>query len=223
MFSKNIITFLKNLETPKDIGEGVTFINPYRNESVLKFADNFYTKYFNDNRKRVIVFGINPGRFGGGLTGIPFTDPVALREKCNIPNDRGNRKELSSEFIYDMINAFGGVKIFYSKVFLTAVYPLALIKDGKNFNYYDNKTVAEKMMPYLRDSFEKQLSFGKYFKTAISLGKKNSEFLSKINREFGSFEKIITLEHPRYIMQYKRKTKDDYIKKYIETINESML
>ncbi|MDP2908200.1 MAG: tRNA uridine(34) 5-carboxymethylaminomethyl modification radical SAM/GNAT enzyme Elp3 [Nanoarchaeota archaeon] len=35
------------------------------------------------------------------------------------------------------------------------------------------------------------------------------------------FENIKILEHPRYIMQYKRKTKDDYIKKYIETINNS--
>ncbi|MCX8525943.1 SMUG2 DNA glycosylase family protein [Chryseobacterium formosus] len=47
------------------------------------------------------------------------------------------------------------------------------------------------------------------------LGKKNAEFISKINQEVNLFEKMTVLEHPRYIQQYKSKEKDLYIDKYI--------
>ena len=61
--------------------------------------------------------GINPGRFGGGLTGISFTDPVALKKYCGIDNQLRNKEELSSKFVYEVINHFGGVNKFFSKVF----------------------------------------------------------------------------------------------------------
>jgi hypothetical protein len=43
----------------------------------------------------------------------------------------------------------------------------------------------------------------------------NEKFLTKLNQEFNFFEKIISLEHPRYIMQYKQLEKNDYIHKYL--------
>lgn len=30
------------------------------------------------------MLGINPGRLGGGLTGIPFTDPKSIKDKLDI-------------------------------------------------------------------------------------------------------------------------------------------
>ncbi len=36
---------------------------------------------------RYLILGINPGRFGGGITGIPFTDPIRLQNICGIEND----------------------------------------------------------------------------------------------------------------------------------------
>jgi hypothetical protein len=196
-------------------------VNPYKDKPVKESVVKFFKKYFNDNKKRIYIFGINPGRFGGGLTGIAFTDPVALREKCKIGNEPGKRKELSSKFIYDIIERFGGVKNFYSKFFITALFPLAIVKDGKNYNYYDDKNLLKNLFPYLKESFGKQIAFGAVKNACICLGKRNYEYLKIINNEKEFFEEIITLEHPRYIMQYKMKDLKYYREKYLGVLKKS--
>jgi hypothetical protein len=45
----------------------------------MKICSSFYQKYYADNKKRSLIIGINPGRFGAGVTGIPFTDPIRLK------------------------------------------------------------------------------------------------------------------------------------------------
>ena len=82
-------------------------------------CSDFYEKYYNDNNERYAFFGINPGRFGGGVTGIPFTDPIRLEKICGIPNDFEKKQELSSVFIYDMIDAFGGAAKFYKRFYIS--------------------------------------------------------------------------------------------------------
>ncbi len=37
--------------------------------------------------------------------------------------------------------------------------------------------------------------------------------------EYGFFKEIIALEHPRFIMQYKSKSKQTYIDKYISVLS----
>lgn len=219
-FSSKVINYFCNLKTPHIKSSGVQVINPYEKDNVKEIVKNFYTKFYNDSNKRVFVIGINPGRFGGGLTGIAFTDPVALWENCEIENNLGNRKELSSKFVYAVAKKFGGVENFFSKVFLTAFYPFAIIKDGKNYNYYDEKPLAALLRPDIIRNIKKQLAFGARKDFAILLGKKNAEFFSPINEEYSFFKEIIVLEHPRYIMQYKLKQIDSYIKKYLEAINK---
>ena len=41
-----------------------------------------------------------------------------------------------------------------------------------------------------------------------------------MNKEYQFFRKVIALEHPRYIMQYKNKYKDEYIADYIRKFEE---
>lgn len=218
-FSDKAIKYFCNLKpAPNKIGK-VKALNPYTSEEVKGVVKKFYKKFFNDSNNRLFMIGINPGRFGGGLTGISFTDPVALRENCGIDNNLGNNKELSSKFIYQMIKAYGGADKFYAKVFLTALYPFALMKDGKNFNYYDDKSVAENLRHEIINTVKIQISFGADTEKAIVLGKKNADHFSSINREFNFFRRIIVLEHPRYIMQYKLKQIDSYINKYLDLIS----
>jgi len=69
-------------------------MNPYKALGIRNYVESFFRKYFSDNNKRVFVFGINPGRFGAGLTGITFTDPVALAEFCGIQNNLPQNREL---------------------------------------------------------------------------------------------------------------------------------
>jgi Domain of unknown function (DUF4918) len=105
------------------------------------------------------------------------------------------------------------------RVFLTALYPFAIIKDGKNYNYYDEKPLAALLMPDIIRNIKKQMAFGARRGVAILLGKKNADYFLPINEEHKFFKKIITLEHPRYIMQYKLKQIDGYIEKYLTAIN----
>ena len=166
--------------------------------------------------------GINPGRFGAGVTGIPFTDSKRLAEKCGLSIPGLKTFETSSVFVYEMIEAFGGVAQFYNKFFISAVCPLGfiLVNDkGKNinYNYYDDPKLTTAVKGFITDSLVRQLEFGIRKETCFCLGTgKNYKFLIKLNDELKIFDRIIPLEHPRFIMQYKSKQKDLYIKKYLE-------
>ena len=217
-FSSKAIKYFSSLDPQRKRFNNVELINPYSSEGVKNVVIKFYNKFYNDDNQRIFVFGINPGRFGGGLTGISFTDPVALRESCKIDNWFGERKELSSKFIYAVVDEFGGTRKFFSKAFLTALYPFAIIKDGKNYNYYDDKSLAEKLKPKIIETIKSQIEFGARRVVAILLGKKNAKYFSELNNEFKFFDKVIVLEHPRYIMQYRLKKIGYYINKYIGAI-----
>lgn len=217
MFSEKAIDYFSKIRIPS-LPSKIGMMNPYSDESRFELVKDFFSKYYDDNNPRLYIFGINPGRFGGGLTGIAFTDPVALRTHCGIENNLGDRKELSSEFVYMMINRYGSVKKFFSRCFLTALFPIALLKKGKNYNFYDDKNTFDLLLPYLKKSVGRQIKFGARRDKVISLGKKNAVILNQINDELKLFDKIEILEHPRYIMQYRRKFVDDYIKKYLEVL-----
>jgi len=218
-FSSKAIKFFCGLKTSHIKSSGVGLINPYESDEVKEIVKKFYSKFYKDSNERIFIIGINPGRFGGGLTGIAFTDPVALREICGIENSLGDRKELSSKFIYTVIEKFGGTDAFFSKVFLTALYPFGIIKEDKNYNYYDEKLLAETLRGEIIKSLKSQIGFGARRELAILLGKKNADYFFPINEEHKIFNKITVLEHPRYIMQYKLKQIDGYIKKYLGAIN----
>jgi len=217
-FAERAFKYFSRLSPPDNLPGEITILNPYKKPEVKNAVQKFFNKYFDDNKKRIFVFGINPGRFGGGLTGISFTDPVALRNDCEIENDLGDRKELSSKFIYKMISEYGGVRKFYSDIFITAIYPLAIIRDGKNFNYYDTPSLVSLLKPQIKKSVKEQFGFGARIDFAVSLGKKNAKYLKEINDELHLFNEIKVLDHPRYIMQYKLKKIDYYLDEYINML-----
>jgi hypothetical protein len=217
MVSTKITNFLFNLQFPVKLPAGVEVMNPFADAETARVIKIFYNKYYNDNNPRYCIIGINPGRFGGGITGVPFTDPIRLEKECAIDNHWPRKQELSSVFIYDMINAFGGPEAFYSKLYFTSISPLGFTKAGKNLNYYDDKVLAERIIPFSVDCLRKQIEWGLSTSVALCLGEGvNFKFLSKLNNEYKLFEKIVPLSHPRFIMQYKLKTKDAYIDKYLQ-------
>ncbi len=219
-FAEKAVSYFLNLDKPRNLPGGIETLNPYNDDDVKTAVNKFFRKFFNDTKRRVFIFGINPGRFGGGKTGVSFTDPVALREFCGVENPFGERRELSSEFVYEVIEKFGGVRKFYSEFFLTAVYPLAIIKEGKNHNYYDSAELFNALKSEIITSLRKQFEFGAEKSVAISFGKKNAEYLEKLNGELNLFEKTERLEHPRFIMQYRRKQKDEYVRKYLNLLRK---
>ena len=50
----------------------------------MKTIEAFFYKFYSDSNPRRMIFGINPGRFGAGTTGINFTAPKQLQEFCGI-------------------------------------------------------------------------------------------------------------------------------------------
>ena len=178
---------------------------------VRAFLDN----YFDDDAKRTLVFGINPGRFGAGITGITFTDPVALADFCGVANDLQRKRELSSIFIYDFIRRYGGVREFYRHFFLTAVCPLGFTRDGLNLNYYDVPALARAVEPFIVASIRRHIAIGGRVERAIVIGKgKNLQFMSELNARHGFFRELLSVEHPRSIMQYRRKQLERYLAEY---------
>lgn len=220
-FAERALSFFFSLDLMIPSSLHIEVMNPYRNAETMECVRKFFTKYFSDDHKRTFIFGINPGRFGGGLTGISFTDPVALREKCGIENSLGNKKELSSEFVYKVIDALGGPAKFYHHFFISAICPLGFVKGTTNYNYYDDQKLLEAVTPFIRKTFAQQIEIGARKDALIVVGAaKNRKFIESLNDEDGYFGKVISLDHPRFIMQYRRKKLDDYLKKYAETLSE---
>ena len=193
-------------------------MHPYADPAVRTIMRAFLNRFFDDERPRTLVFGINPGRFGAGITGVTFTDPVALDVACAIPNDLPRRRELSSVFIYDVIKQLGGAAAFYRRFFLTAVSPLGFTRDGKNLNYYDVPVLARAVTPFIVRCVERQLTLGARRDHAIVLGKgENFRYFNRLNEQHGWFGTLHPLDHPRPIMQYRRKRLAEYVAQYAAT------
>jgi hypothetical protein len=222
-FAEEVISFCKELEFNSKLPPDISIMNPFRdNPEVLKVIDAFYLKYYNDNNPRHFILGINPGRFGGGVTGIPFTDTQRLNDKCGIQMEGIKTFETSSVFVYEMIEKFGGPQKFYSNFYINSICPLGFtskIKNGRelNYNYYDSPELTKAITGFAVKSIQKQISFGIMRDVCFCLGTgQNYKFLVKLNDEYKFFGKVVPLEHPRFIMQYRSKQKEFFINKYIE-------
>lgn len=214
-----LFLFYKKLQPPHNLPKGIGVLFPQKDKRVLNLMKVFLKKYYSNNHSRHLIFGINPGRFGAGTTGINFTAPKQLKEFCSIDHSFKAQTELSAEFIYEMIGRYGGVETFYHDYFISAVSPLGFIKNKKNINYYDDKKLQEKVTPFILENIQKQISFG--FKTdcCFCVGEdKNFKFLSSLNDKYNFFGKIIPLPHPRFILQYRRKQKEKYIQQYLSAL-----
>lgn len=222
-FADKVIRFNQELEyNGAVLPNGIRIMNPFRDYAqTMAIANTFYHKYYGDNKSRHIILGINPGRFGGGLTGIPFTDPKRLVSECNIPYEGKITHEPSSVFIYEIIKAFGGLEAFYSKFYINSLFPLGFVSvDSKgketNYNYYDSKELIIAVKGFIIANIKTQIALGIETDVCFCLGTgKNEMFLRNLNEEHKFFKNIVALEHPRFIMQYKARTKQFYIDKYL--------
>ena len=218
-FADQILGFYQSLEISDKTPKGIGVMNPYRNEYAFGLCELFYHKYYSDNKERTLLLGINPGRFGSGITGISFTDPIKLEKECGIANTLIKKPELSADFIYAMINTYGGVKKFYQHYFISAVSPLGFTKEDKNINYYDEPALQKAITPFVLQSIDKLVAMKINRKKCFCIGEgKNFSFIQKLNQEQKWFEEIIPLAHPRFIMQYKRKKVNDYIMDYLQKL-----
>jgi len=225
-FADKIIEFNRSVDFTGVLPEGIRIMNPFReNAEVLTLSSAFYKKYYDDTNPRHLILGINPGRFGAGVTGIPFTDTKRMKEKCGIKIDDFKTHETSSVFVYDVIEAYGGLDKFYSDFYINSVCPLGFIVNGKNgkevnYNYYDSKELTQAVSGFIVECIEKQLEFPIKRDVCFCLGTgKNYDFLNALNDKHNFFGKIVPLDHPRFVMQYRLKRKQEYVEKYLNVFN----
>jgi hypothetical protein len=212
-----ILHFYRHLRPRVEPGNGIGIMNPYKNAATWRMVTTFYERFYSDHSPRALIFGINPGRHGAGVTGIPFTDPIRLAEKCGISNDLPKRGELSSEFVYAVIDAFGGPETFYGRYHFTALSPLGFVRDGKNLNYYDDKELMKAFEPFMLGCIRQQLATIPVDSTCFCLGEgENFKYFNRINTQHGFFKEIVPLPHPRWVMQYRRKKVGDYVGLYVD-------
>ena len=219
---KELTHFYTTLEPPGKLPGGIELLYPYKDDRVKKIVSDFFKKYFSGNKKRSLMLGINPGRLGAGITGINFTAPRQLKENCGIEHPFPDSSEISAEFIYRMIESYGGASAFYNDWFIGSVCPLGFIKNGKNINYYDDPKLLDAVRPFIVSSINRQVEIG--FNRSVCPcigGEKNFKFLETLNQEYKWFKKIIPLPHPRFIMQYRRRQLENFIHQYLSVIRDA--
>ena len=221
---QHVLSFsLDDLHLPETVGVLDPFNGPNASE-VRRIVTEFHKKYYSDDRPRMLMLGINPGRLGAGSTGLSFTDTKRCESDLEIPVHGLRTHEPSSDFFYRMIRAAGGPEEFYSKVYVHAICPLGFVKEGPlgkpiNLNYYDDKELAKAVSPFVTNWLRTLISCGMRTDQVVCIGTgKNAAFFTKLNERLGLFERILPLEHPRFIMQYKSKQMQRYIEKYVGVV-----
>ncbi|MGV9268054.1 uracil-DNA glycosylase family protein [Kitasatospora sp. NPDC003701] len=210
--------------TTLELPPGFAVINPFngpQKKRVREVTTAFYGKYYGDDKPRHLVLGSSPARRGTAVTGVPFEDAKLLESETGVDVDGYSVSWPSAGFLHDVIRRYGGRDTFYADFVMSFVCPLGLVKTGPkgkevNCNYYENKKLLELLQSFLVESLEQQLSFGTDTSVCYCIGSgENFRFLSKVNEGQRFFEKIVPLEHPRFITQYNRDREEEFTEKYL--------
>lgn len=216
-FGEEVVRFHLNLKPDWSIPKEYDLLYPFDQQATRDSFQAFYETYYSDRKSRYFIFGINPGRFGAGVTGVPFTDPIRLESVAGIKNSFPKKTELSSQFIFQVIAAVGGLHAFTQGYYITSLCPFGFVKNGKNFNYYDDRKLQEAVREHIIENIRSQVSFGARRDKAFSLGMgKNVQFFEQLNQEYQWFSEIVPLPHPRWVMQYRRRHLEEYVALYQE-------
>ena len=227
-FSEKVFQFDEELSNVKiDLPDPYKIINPYigRNKKqVLQMVQIFYQKYFNDTNKRHLILGSSPARRGSAITGVPFEDASNLQKETGISIASFHISNAASIFLNEVIDGYGGRHKFYHDFYLNFVCPVGICKTSSkgnqvNCNYYENKQVEEMVTPLIISALKTQISFGIDTSVCYCIGSgQNYQELSKINKKWRFFQKIVPLEHPRFITQYHPEEKEKYLHKYLDAL-----
>ncbi len=224
--NKKIVDYYKWLSLQNiELFDKYKIVNPYKQERIIKIVEMFYNKYFDDNNNRYLILGASPARRGTSATGIPFEDEEHIYKLTGeIVNDFYINKN-SSNFLYDVMENYGGIDKFYSDFFFGFVCPLGIVNTNNknnevNVNYYENNKLKKHLNDFIKKSLEELIKMGINRDVCYCIGSgDNYQFLSKLNEENNYFKRIVALEHPRYIMQYNKDKVSFYMNKYLKELN----
>ena len=126
-----------------------------------KFLDNknniieFHKRYVQPNSPKIVMCGINPGRRGAGITGIPFIDTNSLSEM--LPDISNPKSEKSAKFFFSIIKEFG-INEFSRNIHVTNMswFGFYSLDKGTNVNY---NYLPIEIQNVLVDKFVEEMDF----------------------------------------------------------------
>ena len=229
-FADHVLAFNDSLDLgPSLLPDGISVMNPFRDEhagTIREVTSRFYRKFYSDQDPRHLILGINPGRFGAGVTGVPFTDTKRMKEVCGIDIAIDPTHEPSSVFVYHVVDAFGGPEPFYRKFYINSVCPLGFTRNNENgnevnYNYYDDRRLQEAVTPFIVSCIERQIGFGAATDRCFCMGRgKNFKYLNDLNKKMRWFGEIVPLDHPRFVVQYRSRHMAGYVQQYVDALAE---
>jgi len=221
---EHVLSFsLDGVKLPRGVG----VLDPFHGghgDDVRRIVTRFHCTYYADQRPRLLMLGINPGRLGAGSTGLPFTDTKRCESELGIEVKGLRTHEPSSDFFYRMIAAAGGPERFYGQVYVHSICPLGFVKRGPqgtdiNLNYYDDLVLEKAVTPFVERWLRTLIDCGMRTDRVICIGTgRNAAYFTRLNARLGLSDQIEPVEHPRYVMQYKARSIDAYIDKYLRTL-----
>ena len=196
-----------------------------RNVKILSyFIDNkdniikFHKKYVEPNSPKIVICGINPGRNGAGLTGIPFIDFESLSKM--IPDIKENDWEPSAKFFFSIIQEFG-IEAFYRNFHVTNIswFGFSRINKPKNVNYFDND-ISTEIATCLINKFVEEIELinPDYI---IPLSKHVLYELESLKKKCRIRAEIGTrLNHPSWVTTYRSNDLTSGRQKYVDTLTK---
>lgn len=214
---------------PVSLPPGVDLLDPLHGAhatEVRRIVTTFHERFYGDTpQPRMLMLGINPGRLGAGSTGLCFTDTKRAESDLGIPVEGIRTHEPSSDFFYRVVRAAGGATAFYERCAVQAICPLGFTHAGPqgapiNLNYYDLPALQKAVTPFIVDWIKALIATnGLRTDRVICIGTgKNLAFLQRLNAVHEFFGSITPLEHPRYVMQYKARSVELYVDKYLAAL-----
>jgi hypothetical protein len=104
---------------------------------------------------------------------------------------------------------------------MNAISPLGFVKNGVNINFYDDPALKKAIIPFALQSIAAVHAAGVRSDVCVVLGTGSLKtFVEREIRPEVGWDHVAYLEHPRYVMQYRRKDVPVFIEKYVRTIRE---
>lgn len=169
----------------------------------------FWRKYYGDAIPRVMICGINPGRFGAGMTGIPFMDFMSLSRL--IPGIDREETEKSASFFFQVVCLFG-VETFFRTFYVSNFSSVGYMKEGGNLNYYDLPPAA---LAVVERNFITEIGIVKPTHI-ISLGESVQQSVRKLLP--ASVDCSLRLPHPSWVATYRANEMDQWALRYLEVL-----
>lgn len=213
IFSENLNRYNLNYEFKRLLNEnGISMLEGYLDQSDI--MDAFCEKFYSNKIPKIVICGINPGRLGAGLTGVPFFDFASLSKI--FPSILRKDTENTAQFFFKVIEKIG-VERFFNYFYITNVSSVGYSKGKSNFNF---DKLPDNLRSIVFSNFAEEIELIKPVKI-IALG--DAAFNGVESALGKNSYRLEKLKHPSWIMQYKRNEISFWVQAYADALSKSLI